>query len=210
MPLGPVVRRLFGPYEHGLTEAYRGFFIDLDEFASLMHAWVPGAQRILEVGCGEGAMTERITRTYPNASVMAIDITPQVGRLYRGPTSNVTFSQENAEDVAKREPAAFDLVILADVIHHVPESERGDLLRAIRRCLVPGGSFIFKEWVRTRTPIHLLTWTIERYITGDHVSYGSEREMASLAEEFFGCPASRAQIRTWSNNVVLRYGVTKA
>ena len=44
-------------------------------------------------------MTERIVRTYPTATVTAIDISPNAGRLYRGQTSTVTFSQETVEDV---------------------------------------------------------------------------------------------------------------
>jgi 2-polyprenyl-6-hydroxyphenyl methylase/3-demethylubiquinone-9 3-methyltransferase len=78
---GPLIRRLTGPFEHQTAEAYRRVFVDLDELARVMSAWVPQARRILEVGCGEGAMTERIARMYPTASVIAIDISPSVGRL---------------------------------------------------------------------------------------------------------------------------------
>jgi SAM-dependent methyltransferase len=88
LPLGPFARRMFGPYEHWVAETYRKMFIDLDDFAGLMKSWAPNAQRILEVGCGEGAMTERITHMYPSAHVTAIDITPKLGRLYRGPSCN--------------------------------------------------------------------------------------------------------------------------
>ena len=41
-------------------------------------------RRILEVGCGEGAVSERLAALYPNAEITAIDITPNVGRLYAG------------------------------------------------------------------------------------------------------------------------------
>jgi ubiquinone/menaquinone biosynthesis C-methylase UbiE len=84
---------MFGPYEHGVAEMYRRIFVDLDNLAELMRIWVPRAQRILEVGCGEGAMTERLVKAYPSASVTAIDITPKVGRLFRGDASAVTFCQ---------------------------------------------------------------------------------------------------------------------
>ena len=103
MQPGPVIRRLFGPYEHTVAEAYRHIFVNLDDFARLIHTWVPQAQRILEVGCGEGAMTERIMRIYPAATITAIDITPKVGRLFRGSRVNVTFSQESVEAVASRQ-----------------------------------------------------------------------------------------------------------
>ena len=35
---GPLIRRLFGPYEHAIAEVYRRIFVDLDEFAELMCA----------------------------------------------------------------------------------------------------------------------------------------------------------------------------
>jgi len=63
---GPLIRRLFGPYERGLTEAYRRIFVDLDDFAHHLRSWVPEAKKILEVGCGEGAMTfSRRSRSRP-------------------------------------------------------------------------------------------------------------------------------------------------
>lgn len=169
--LGPLIRRMFGPYEHGVTEAYRRIFVDLDDLARLIHAWVPRAQEILEVGCGEGAMTERLVRAYPVAAVTAIDITPRVGRLYRGPASTVTFSQETVEKIAGRKPASFDLVVLADVMHHVPLDGRQSLMRAIDQAMAPNGSLIFKDWLISASPIHSVCNALERYVTGDDVSY---------------------------------------
>lgn len=201
---GPIIRRLFGPYEHTVTEAYRRFFVDLDEFAKLMCAWVPQAQRILEVGCGEGAMTERIVRTYPTAAVTAIDITPSVGRLYRGRTSTVTFSRETAEDVARREPASFDLVVLADVIHHVPRDARQSLLSAIKQAMAANGSLVLKDWVASATPIHWLCVMSDRYLTGDDVAYCTIEGINTLVTNTFGSGAIR-QIdtsRRRPNNVV--------
>ena len=57
---GLLIRRFVGPYERGFTKAYPKFFVDLDNFADCLHVWVPQPSRILEVGCGEGAMTERL------------------------------------------------------------------------------------------------------------------------------------------------------
>ena len=171
MQPGPVIRRLFGPNEHKVAEAYRHIFVDLDDFARLIRTWVPQAQRILEVGCGEGAMTERITRIYPTAAVTAIDITPKVGRLFRGDRTHVTFCQESVESVANRQPASFDLVILADVIHHVPVDARRSLYARSIRAMTSDGNFIFKDWVITKTPIHWLCGVSDRYLTGDKVSY---------------------------------------
>jgi len=205
MPPGPLIRRLFGPYERGIAESYRRIFVDLDKLAALMSAWVPQAQKILEVGCGEGAMTERIARIYPTAAVTAIDISPNVGRLFRGATSSVTFSQQTVEDVACREPASFDLVVLADVIHHVPADARGSLLCAIDQALAPNGSLIFKDWVVSTSPIHWLCAMSERYVTGDDVSYCTMGDIDALLTDIFGPGTIRKtnMIPPWRNNVVV-------
>ena len=142
---GPLIRRLFGPYERAVTEAYRGIFTELDDFVGRVRVWVPQPHRILEVGCGEGAVTERLVKVYPNSTITAIDITPKVGRLYRGDPARVTFLQRSADDVAREAPASFDLVVLCDVLHHVPLLERQALLLAIDRGIAPGGSLVFKD-----------------------------------------------------------------
>jgi 2-polyprenyl-6-hydroxyphenyl methylase/3-demethylubiquinone-9 3-methyltransferase len=194
---------MFGPFEHEVTEIYRRFFVDLDEFAELIHAWVPRAHRILEVGCGEGAMTERIVKTYPGASITAIDISPKVGRLFRGDASAVTFCQETVESVASREPASFDLVVLADVMHHVPIEARGSLLLAINQSLAPGGSLLFKEWVVSASPVHWACYFTCRYLTGDNVAYYTARGITTMLTGLFGPDAIRqvGTVRPWRNNV---------
>jgi len=202
---GPLVRRLFGPYERGVAEAYRKIFIDLDALAELMRAWVPQAQRILEVGCGEGAMTERIVRTYPAAAVKAIDITPNVGRLFRGQTSAVKFCQETVEESARREPASFDLVVLSDVMHHVPDNLRRSLMVSIDQAMAPNGSLLFKDWVISANPIHWLCAASDRYLTGDKVAYFTVGGISALVSEAFGPGTIRrtGTVRPWRNNVAV-------
>lgn len=204
MPLGPLVRRLFGRYEHYIAALYRSAFIDLDAFAERIGAWVPHARRILEVGCGEGAVTERLAQLYPHAEILAIDITPAVGRLYRGPIGHVSFRKATVQVVAAERPGAFDLVILSDVVHHVPLQLREEILAAVRICTAPGGVFLFKDWERTRTPIHWLCHAGDRWLTGDHVSYLSKAQAEALLLRAFGRRAeAEAWVRPWRNNFAL-------
>lgn len=205
MHLGPLVRQLFGPYEHGVADVYRRIFVNLDDLANLMCAWVPQAQRILEVGCGEGAMTERLVRSYPGASITAIDVTPRVGRLYRGPRSTVCFRHESVEEVARRSPSTFDLVVLIDVMHHVPTDARMSLMGAIGQVMAPNRNLIFKDWLVSTSPIHWLCKACERYLTGDDVSYFTRDGINTLVTSTFG-PGSICKTGTvspWRNNLVI-------
>jgi 2-polyprenyl-6-hydroxyphenyl methylase/3-demethylubiquinone-9 3-methyltransferase len=204
MPIGPIVRRAFGPFEQQVTAAYRAVFVDLDAYVDAVRAWVPDAREILEVGCGEGAVTERLAAVYPNARITAIDITPRVGRLYRGPADRVCFRQSPVQEVAAQEPGKFDLVMIADVMHHVPLGLRKDLLDAVRICLAPGGSMIFKEWERRQTPIHWITHALDRWVTGDRVSYLSRDEGRDLLAQSFDRSSfiEERRVAPWRNNIM--------
>ena len=158
MPVGPLVRRLFGPYETQIAELYRAAFVDLDGVVANVANWSPAPRRILEVGCGEGAMTERIAQRFRAAQLLAIDITPRLGRLFKGDSSRVEFRQVPVRDIAVSMPKAFDLVLLCDVLHHVPHDIRDEILADISRCLAPGGVFFLKEWLRSASPVHLAGW----------------------------------------------------
>lgn len=203
MRLGPLIRHSLGRYEHGFAEAYRRIFVDLDDFVARIRAWVPNPRRILEVGCGEGAVTERLVSAYPDATITATDITSATGRMFRGDSARVTFVREPVENIAHREPVSFDLVLLCDVVHHVPPTQHAALLAAIERAMAPGASFVFKDWTPSCHPIHWLCAFSDRYVTGDTVQFRTKPSLTDLLTGAFGAEALRAEtvVRPWSNNV---------
>ena len=150
-------------------------------------------------------MTERLAAAYPDASIKAIDIAPSVGRLFRGPTDRVTFTQEPAEAAAAREPGTFDLVLLCDVLHHVPPAARRGLLQSIHRAMAPGATFVFKDWLPSFYPIHWACSFIDRYVTGDDVRFCTKPAAEAQLREVFGADCIRAEDRVppWPNNLAL-------
>jgi 2-polyprenyl-3-methyl-5-hydroxy-6-metoxy-1,4-benzoquinol methylase len=204
MSLGAMVRRSFGPYERHVADAYRRIYIDLDAFVEQIGRWTD-ATRILEIGCGEGAVAERLVTRFPHAHITAIDIAPNVGRLFRGDASRVEFHQARVDEIVAKRPAAFDLVILADVLHHVPKPLRAGILASARAALAPGGKMVFKDWARRATPIHLACELSDRYLTGDDVHYLTEEELRALALETFGRDSivAEAYIRPWKSNFAM-------
>lgn len=201
MALGPTVRRLFGRHEHRIAALYRAFFFDIEDYGRQMLAWAPTPRRILEVGCGEGAVTEILARLYPDAEIRAIDITPAVGRLYRGSLERVRFQQITVQEVARSQAGMFDLAVISDVIHHVPQTMRVELLGAVRTTLTPDGTLILKDWERRRTLIHWLCHATDRWLTGDRVSHLTSGEMRTLlASASFQPLSDDARLRPWPNN----------
>ena len=205
MPLGPIIRRMFGPYERHISEVYRSIYIDIDAFVEKMREWQPSAQRILEVGCGEGSVTERLRLAYPGADIKAIDVTPRLGRLYSGARDGVQFSESTVQEIAAREPGQYDLVVLSDVMHHVPVEHRQSILDAVRRTLAPGGTFVFKDWERNNTPIHWTCYASDRWLTGDRVVFMQREEMRQRLARSFGEAAlvAEARLAPWRNNLAM-------
>lgn len=203
MKIGPFIRRIFGPYERQISEAYRSIYIDIDAFVELTCQWKPKANKILEVGCGEGAVTQRLSAAYPDAKITAIDITPRVGRLYRGSLDDVRFIRCGVQEIAARESGQYDLVVLSDVLHHVPLEFRQALLDAVRTALAPKGTFVFKDWQRNYTPIHWLCYASDRWLTGDRISYMTRNEMRECLALTFGESAlvGEARVEPWWNNI---------
>lgn len=202
MPIGPYVRGLLGPLELPVTELYRASFISLDRFAELVRRWAP-AGAILEVGCGEGALVERLARAYPEAQITGIDITPRVGRLFRGDRGRIGFLQESVQGFAAARPESFDLVVICDVMHHVPWEMHAKLLTHARQALRPGGRLVLKDWERRTSLIHWACYLSDRYLTGDRIRYGTAAYFRDLIEQVFG-PSRiehESDVPPWRNNI---------
>lgn len=205
MGIGRSVRRLFGRYERHIADAWRGAFVNLDAFAHETQLRVQAPRRALEIGCGEGAVTERLALRFPATNFTGIDICEQPGRLFRGDSSRVRFLRATAAQMCAAQPRSYDLIVVADVIHHVPVAERAALLDSVQQLLAPEGVLVLKDWTRKLTPVHLAGYCADRFITGDRVHYLSDTQLRQLAIEAFGSGAIRSEfrVRPWSNNLVL-------
>src|SRR5271157_441838 len=202
MAIGPAFRTIFGPFERPISEFYRSIFINLNAFVDQIQQWVP-ASNILELGCGEGAVTERLIKTFPKALVTGIDITPKVGRMYQGDPSRVTFKQQSIQDFATENAGKFDLLVISDVMHHIPWEFHKEIMIDSKKVLKPGGYLVLKDWERRPALIHWLCFISDRFITGDHIRYKSADEFRELIKSAFGenCIKAETRIRPWSHNI---------
>ncbi len=101
----------------------------------LLLSQVPdGAQRVLDVGCGAGALARKLAGSVPH--VAGIDVSPgMIEAARREAPPNVTFSVGDALtlDVA---PGSYDAVVSSAVLHHLPLAEA---LPRMAGWLRPGG-----------------------------------------------------------------------
>ena len=141
-----VVRRLNDPEhvvrqyesEAGLAarKAVYGEVTGLDARQIAVEEVLRGApERVLEVGCGEGELAERLAAVV--SEVVAIDQSPRMVELTRerGVDARVGDVQE-----LPFPDDSFDAVLAAWMLYHVADLDRG--LSEVRRVLRPGGRFV--------------------------------------------------------------------
>jgi len=182
--LGRAVRTRLGRFEEPVSDAYRAFFLDVDDCARLL-ARTLAASSILEIGCGDGQMASPLLEHFPSSTYHGIDIAPEVGRLYRGDPARATFSSTDSRTFLARSPGAFDLVLLVDVLHHVPVPERPGVLDDMHALTTEGGHHAVKEWLRSRSLVHLAAWASDRFLTGGPVAHFAEDELRELVATRF-------------------------
>jgi trans-aconitate methyltransferase len=93
-------------------------------------------ERILDLGCGTGHLTEKIAAT--GAKVIGVDRSPEMIRQARERYPALLFEVMDAREIAFTEP--FDAVFSNATLHWIKEPEK--LTRGIAKVLRPGGRFV--------------------------------------------------------------------
>lgn len=168
MPVGSAVRRVLGRFEPVAIEWYRNAFIDLDCLAATVGSVAPRARRILEIGCGDGAMAAALRRVLPDAELLGLDPgTPEPGRMFTGDRTGVVFRSITSAALIDERMEPFDLVVLCDVLHHVAETERAAVLADAAALTAPGGTVAVKEWEHRGGVGTALAYGADRWVSGD-------------------------------------------
>ncbi len=123
-------------------------FRPLHEINPLRLAWIDrlaplAGKRVVDVGCGGGILAEAMAGL--GAQVTGIDLAEKPLRVaeLHGLESGVKVRYEriSAEDIAAREPGAFDVVTCMEMLEHVPDP--ASTVRACARLVRPGGTVFF-------------------------------------------------------------------
>lgn len=107
--------------------------------AGLIERYFPRAERILEVGCGNGAVLAHLARTRPGRQLYGSELHPTAlafARKRLGP--DVELVQMDARLIPAEN--AFDVIGAFDVIEHIQEDE--EVLHSAFHALVPGGGMV--------------------------------------------------------------------
>lgn len=119
---------------------------------------LPSPARILDAGCGSGAMLDHLTRY---GEVWGAEPHP-LGVAAARRQGHMRVTRARVEELPFA-PASFDLVTCLDVIEHTPDDAAA--LAELHRVTVPGG------WLVTTVPAYPALWSRHDEVNGHHRRY---------------------------------------
>ena len=127
-----------------------GEFRPLHQINPLRLEWIDQiaplqGQRILDVGCGGGILSEAMARKNA-ASVLGIDLAEKslkVAQLHalEAEVANLAYRHVSVEALADEQPESFDIVTCMEMLEHVPSP--ASVVQACARLVKPGGRVFF-------------------------------------------------------------------
>lgn len=154
-----------------IKEFYDGHAVNVQEkvgvnirhrsiLSKLLRAGLKEHHRVLEVGCGVGTLTELIVRKLKSGALVATDISEQAISLARekhGNKRNISFKVTDMSDFVTE--GRFDVVVLPDVLEHIPEEQHAALFALIEKLLAENGVVCIHipdpfslQWMREHRP----------------------------------------------------------
>jgi methionine biosynthesis protein MetW len=130
---------MFGKTENGILDPLR-YDTHMDapqEVARMLAELVPIGSRVLDVGCGTGALSRIIADTR-NAQIIGIE--PNPSRAAAARARGLEVHEEPFTPAVLEALELFDVVMFADVLEHVAAPE--NFLQLAHRALLPGGRVI--------------------------------------------------------------------
>jgi hypothetical protein len=149
---------------------YRAIFVDMKKATAAIAAEIPSGAHVLDVGGGDGAPLNYLLELRSDVRVTTIDVVPGVGRWIRPQyLDRVTRIESTSlhEYLGSGRPLP-DVLLLSDVMHHVPVAWRDGFLAVVADVLrrAPALRIIVKDvepghWRAT------LGRLSDHYVTGD-------------------------------------------
>ena len=133
------------PVPHAQAQATAGERLEGDELLILSECVPLGAQRIIELGCGNARMARTLLTRHPACRVTALEVDAvQHARNLAEPAERLDFLAAGAQAIPLPD-AQFDLALMLKSLHHVPLDALDAALAETRRVLRPGGHLYVSE-----------------------------------------------------------------
>lgn len=120
--------------------------------------------RILELGCGTGALTRNLAAAFPKAHITAIDLSPHYldhAKKAHAELKRVDWINGKAENLDFKDQT-FDAVVSCYLFHELPEPVRKQILGETYRVLKPNGFIGIADSLQKNDKTDL-DWALEQF-----------------------------------------------
>lgn len=162
----PSLEHIQNFYDEHVTDKLAGF-VDgnrrIEQAWATLEKWAPlKPERILEIGCGIGDISWRMSRLWPTSEVIGLDVSPRsleiATKLFS--SDRVSFLEGPLE--MNTLTGMFDLIVMMDVYEHVSVAERQSLHAILQTLLTERGRIFLSfptprhlAWLRQYQPEHI-------------------------------------------------------
>jgi len=138
---------------------------------------------VLDIGCGTGALLERLIQLHPDIRVFGIDTSAamlaEAGKRLGSRATLVIQDSERLPEFA--EP--FDVIISSNVLHYIENP--ADWLGQMHGLLKPGGLLILQDFSKSSRAVRYGTWLMRRIDRGFRQAYGLDEVKVLMVEVGF-------------------------
>src|SRR6059036_3412223 len=181
------------------------FYIDASTAQTLAHLPLAFSGRLLDVGCGTGALLQRLVQARKGGELFGIDPVPAMLEEARRKVGDKAALREGRAEQIPFDDGFFNIVVSCNMFHFVREPMVA--LREMKRVVAPGGLLIITDWCDDYLACRICDRWL-RIFSGAHFKVYRESECVELlkATGFADVKSQRFKI-TWLWGLMTATGI---
>jgi ubiquinone/menaquinone biosynthesis C-methylase UbiE len=156
------------------------FYVEATTRETLARLSLRRADRLLDVGCGTGALLHRLSRSHSPSRLSGVDPVPEMLAVARRRLPPEVELRDGWAERLPFEADRFDVVVSCNMFHYIRDPALA--LREMGRVLRPGGRLVITDWCDDYLACRVCDWYLRRFSRA-HFKVYRERECLRLLRE---------------------------